>query len=54
MERYPKQPLSGTTDISGAALDDGTVKCWGSNNYGELGYGDKKGRGASPEDMGEN
>jgi hypothetical protein len=25
--------------------DDATVKCWGYNGYGQLGYGDKLGRG---------
>jgi alpha-tubulin suppressor-like RCC1 family protein len=28
-----------------AILDDGTVRCWGSNNDGELGYGDRQFRG---------
>ena len=31
-----------------AILDDDTLKCWGSNNYGQLGYGDTTSRN-SPE-----
>ena len=29
-----------------AILDDGTLKCWGYNNFGQLGYGDKASRNA--------
>jgi alpha-tubulin suppressor-like RCC1 family protein len=36
-----------------ALLDDGSVKCWGPNQYGELGLGDLLPRGASPADMGD-
>ena len=25
-----------------AILDDDTLKCWGYNNWGQLGYGDKR------------
>ncbi len=28
-----------------AVLANGTVKCWGKNEFGELGYGDKRARG---------
>jgi alpha-tubulin suppressor-like RCC1 family protein len=28
-----------------AIIDDGTVKCWGLNNYGQLGYDDSTNRG---------
>ena len=31
-----------------AILDDGTVKCWGYNPYGQLGYGDTANRDAPP------
>ncbi len=36
-----------------AVLDDGTVKCWGNNNNGQLGLGDNVGRGSGPSDMGD-
>ena len=36
-----------------AILDDGTVKCWGDNTSGQLGYGDKLPRGAQPDTMGD-
>jgi alpha-tubulin suppressor-like RCC1 family protein len=35
-------------------LEDSQVKCWGRNESGELGYGDKEDRGAKPTDMGDN
>ncbi len=37
-----------------ALLDDNTVKCWGSNGYGQLGQGDVKDRGDNPGEMGAN
>jgi alpha-tubulin suppressor-like RCC1 family protein len=37
-----------------ALLDNGTVKCWGNNPYGELGLGDTLGRGRNDSDMGDN
>jgi alpha-tubulin suppressor-like RCC1 family protein len=36
-----------------ALLDDGTVKCWGSNIVGELGQGDNIARGDAPGQMGD-
>ncbi|HMV67277.1 MAG TPA: hypothetical protein PKA64_10535, partial [Myxococcota bacterium] len=36
-----------------ALLDDGSVKCWGYNNYGQLGYGDTTNRGTHPREMGD-
>jgi len=37
-----------------AVLDDGTLKCWGSNLGGELGLGDTSSRGSQPNEMGDN
>jgi len=36
-----------------ALLDDQTVKCWGYNAYGALGYGDAADRGAVPGQLGD-
>ena len=37
-----------------ARLDNGTLKCWGANNYGQLGLGDSLARGYSYRQMGDN
>ncbi len=37
-----------------ALLDDGQVKCWGSNARGQLGQGDTQARGDNPSEMGDN
>lgn len=34
-------------------LSDGTVKCWGKNDFGQLGLGDKNARGDELGEMGE-
>ena len=36
-----------------ALLDNGTVKCWGENSYGQLGLGDQIDRGGQPGEMGD-
>jgi cysteine-rich repeat protein len=36
-----------------AILDDGAVKCWGANYYGQLGLGDADDRGDGPDEMGD-
>lgn len=37
-----------------AILDDGSTKCWGKNEYGQLGLGDIKNRGDESNEMGDN
>ena len=41
-------------DYTCARLDNGSVKCWGLNNLGQLGLGDKANRGGQPDEMGDN
>ena len=36
-----------------ATLDDGRLKCWGFNNYGQLGLGDTEIRGDAANEMGD-
>ncbi|PNH01536.1 hypothetical protein TSOC_012572 [Tetrabaena socialis] len=52
------QGLTATSIAAGAAhtcavLDNGALKCWGGNTYGQLGLGDTKSRGGSAADMGD-
>ena len=36
-----------------ALLDNDSVKCWGDNDYGQLGLGDNNDRGDQPNEMGD-
>src|SRR5262245_25559718 len=36
-----------------ALLDDGSLKCWGINDLGQLGLGDTEQRGDAPGEMGD-
>jgi alpha-tubulin suppressor-like RCC1 family protein len=45
--------ISVSTFHTCARLDNGTVKCWGLNDYGQLGLGDQLNRGDDPEEMGD-
>jgi len=37
-----------------ALMENDKVKCWGDNQYGQLGHGDKRARGILKSDMGKN
>jgi alpha-tubulin suppressor-like RCC1 family protein len=45
--------VSAGSDYTCAVLDNGTMKCWGWNSSGILGYGDTANRGDNPEEMGD-
>lgn len=47
------ESLSMGGEHSCSVFDDGTVKCWGYNDVGQLGIGDKISRGLDPSDMGD-
>jgi alpha-tubulin suppressor-like RCC1 family protein len=42
--------LSHSATHTCALLDNGKVKCWGNNAFGQLGYGDTQNRGLLPTD----
>lgn len=46
--------ISAGVDHACALLNDNTVKCWGSNLYGQLGLADADNRGDDPDEMGDN
>lgn len=45
--------LTAGDDHNCALLDNGTVKCWGRNDYGQLGLGDTSNRGDGAGEMGD-
>lgn len=45
--------ITAWSDHNCALLDDGAIKCWGANNYGQLGQGDRNHRGDEPGEMGD-
>jgi len=51
--RITRELVAGTSHAC-ARLDDGSVKCWGSNGLGSLGLGDTQARGDGPGEMGAN
>jgi hypothetical protein len=53
-QTYTVLQVAAGYDHTCVIVHDGNVKCWGSNNYGELGYDDDKSRGSDAIDMGEN
>jgi alpha-tubulin suppressor-like RCC1 family protein len=53
LQRYATQITAGNS-FTCALLDNTCVKCWGGNNFGQLGYGDTITRGDEPGEMGDN
>ena len=46
--------LRNTIKTKSGLLDNGSVKCWGKNNLGQLGLGDTSNRGDNSSEMGDN
>ncbi len=47
-------PTTAGSEYSCFMLDNGSVKCWGRNNLGQLGLGDTSNRGDNSSEMGDN
>jgi len=46
--------LWGFDNFQCALLDDATLKCWGRNDDGQIGYGDASHRGDNENELGDN
>eukprot|EP00435_Cladocopium_sp_Y103_P024305 s864_g5.t5 len=53
-DRRAVEVLGPTSYTMCAKLDNSSVKCWGKNDYGQLGLGDKTDRGQTAATMGDN
>jgi alpha-tubulin suppressor-like RCC1 family protein len=51
--RHAVSVAVGALGFACALLDDGALKCWGSNDFGQLGLGDTEARGDQPAEMGD-
>lgn len=51
--RISSDGLAAGADHTCAYLTDETIKCWGKNNFGQLGQGDSLNRGDGPNEMGD-
>ena len=51
LERYPLEVKTIAQHVC-AILEDNSVRCWGRNDHGQLGLGDRRARGRANGDMG--
>merc|ERR1719215_1660410 len=53
-ERFATELAQSSDQHNCATLDNSQLKCWGRNQYGQLGYGDTDSRGDENGEMGDN